>query len=169
MSKYLPGWITGPRRQDNSHTAIKWYPWIVWPGLKTLKTNPQLRSDVATLLILRYKIARRSRDLKVKWIKYRRIVQGDLIEVRTTGIEKPTSMPVIVWRLLYDHQPISYTFKFSIDASPPGRMQPVLPTCIQGEKGNKHGNGVPTPIVGRLGASRESGSQESCNHHNTIL
>ena len=39
-------------------------------------------------------------------------------------------------------------------------MQPALPTGTQGEEGIKHGNGVPSPIVGLLGTSGEAGSHQ---------
>ena len=35
------------RRQEKSHTYIKRYPWIVWPGIKDSQRKPQLRSDAA--------------------------------------------------------------------------------------------------------------------------
>ena len=68
-------------------------------------------------------------------------------------------------------QPIPTTVKFSIDPpSPPRRVQPALPTGTQGEEGYTYGNGVPPPIVGRLGTSGESGShQQFCDHRSTTM
>ena len=50
-------------------------------------------------------------------------------------------------------------------------MQPALPTGTQGEEGNtRHGNGVPPPIVGRLGTSGESGSpHKMSDRHSTTM
>ena len=50
-------------------------------------------------------------------------------------------------------------------------MQPALPTGTQGEEGiTRHGNGVPPPIVGRLGASGELGSSHKLSdRHSTTM
>ena len=52
--------------------------------------------------------------------------------------------------------PITNTVKFFLDKGPPRRVHPVPPT----EGSGIHGNGVPPPIVSRLGSSGESGSHE---------
>ena len=67
--------------------------------------------------------------------------------------------------------PIAATVKFSIDTSPPGRVQPAPPTGTQGEEGyKKHGIGVPPPLVGRPGASGELGSTpQKSDHHSTTM
>ena len=56
-----------------------------------------------------------------------------------------------------------------ITSRTPGREQPALPTGTQGERRSLlHGNGVPPPIVGRLGASEcRVGSRESCDRPST--
>ena len=52
--------------------------------------------------------------------------------------------------------PIATTVKFTIDTSPPGRVQPTLPTDTQGEEGyQEHGIVVPPPLVGLPGVSEE--------------
>ena len=48
--------------------------------------------------------------------------------------------------------PVPTTVKFGIDSSPPGSVQPSLPTGTQGEEGKAHGIGV-SPV------SRSSGLQ----------
>ena len=65
--------------------------------------------------------------------------------------------------------PILKTVKFSNKSSPPGRVQPALPTGTQGEEEKRaHGIGVPPPLVGRLGASGESGSpHKMSDRHST--
>ena len=58
-----------------------------------------------------------------------------------------------------------------ITSRTPGREQPALPTGTQGERRSLlHGNGVPPPIVGRLGASEcRVGSRESCDRPSTTM
>ena len=54
--------------------------------------------------------------------------------------------------------PVPNTVKFSIDKSPPKRVQPAKSTGTQSGEGINNVNEVSPPIVGRLGASREAGS-----------
>ena len=67
--------------------------------------------------------------------------------------------------------PIATTVKFTIDTSPPGRVQPTLPTGTQGEEGyQEHGIVVPPPLVGLPGFSEELVSTpQKSDHHSTTM
>ena len=80
-------------------------------------------------------------------------------EIRASKIEAPKEDCDRV-RISTRLPPIPNSVKFSIDTSPPRRVQSALPTGTQGEEGNKHVNGVFPPIVGRLSASGELGSHQ---------
>ena len=111
------------------------------PGGAKYFLNPQLRLESEC-----------NNSRRIKWsggsiIKHRLWIRN-LVEIGVTHTNHSTSTLVIVWSFFYDHQPILNTFRFSIDKSPPGRVQLALSTGKQGEEGNRHGSGLPPPIVG---------------------
>ena len=89
--------------------------------------------------------------------------QSDLYYIRATHTEthpKPAQST-----------PVPTAVKFGIDSSPPGRVQPALPTGTQGQEDKPHGIGLPPPLAGRLGVSGELGSSHkmSESHSTTIV
>ena len=157
------------RRSRTTLRLPKCRTWIVWPGAykdshkqqaNCDRTQQERKGDQDRETAQVVRRSSRSRSTFGK---------GFLNEIWVSHTEYPqvTSDQV---RISTRSPPSPTTVKLGIDMSPPRRVQPALPTGTQGEEGIKDGNGVPPPIVGRLGTSGKAGShQKFCEPRSTIV